>query len=100
MGIRQVVIGFVLIALLAACDRKEETFTFTGMIQDSRGHSALVLVDEGESILRSGSEVTINLSVNKEETFENGDRVEVTYNGEVMESSPLQIKTISVEKVE
>ncbi|MBD3107730.1 DUF3221 domain-containing protein [Bacillus sp. AGMB 02131] len=44
--------------------------------------------------------IFVNLSVNSEATFQVGDTVEVGFDGEIKESHPAQIKTLSVELVE
>ncbi|MFS0574106.1 hypothetical protein AB1K83_00590 [Sporosarcina sp. 179-K 3D1 HS] len=97
--IRNAVIALALIALLTACGHPDPNVTFTGTILDIHGPSATVVADEGEEIRRSGSEVTVDLSVNEEETFEVGNRVKVTYDGVIREIHPLSINTIAVEKV-
>jgi hypothetical protein len=86
----------LLISLLFACNAKA---TFTGTIEEINGQSALVSIEEGE-ILKSGSSVYVNLSVNSQGMFQVGDKVKVGYDGTTMESSPLQIKTLTLEKVE
>ena len=56
-------------------------------------------IDEGE-ILNSGDKAMINLSVNQEEAFGVGDRIKVSYDGVVMESYPLKVNEIFVEKID
>jgi hypothetical protein len=87
----------VLISVLFACNHAKATFT--GTIEKINGQSALVSIEEGE-ILKSGASVYVNLSVNSQEMFQVGDKVKVGYDGTTMESSPLQIKTLTLEKVE
>src|SRR5690625_5792812 len=72
---------------------------FTGTIEEiSSETSALIVVDSGK-ILRSSDKVTINLTKALEDaTFEVGDKIKVSYDGEVRESYPAQINKISVEK--
>nr|WP_106784462.1 lipoprotein [Lysinibacillus timonensis] len=94
----------LLVVVLAACSSSETnqgaaSSTFTGTIEEIVEHSALVSIDEGD-ILRSGSSVYVNLSVNNTEAFQVGDHIKVTYDGQVRESSPLGITTLSVELVE
>lgn len=74
---------------------------FTGTIEEiSSETSALIVVDSGK-ILQSSDKVTIDLTKAPEDaTFEVGDKVKVSYDGEVRESYPAQINTISVEKIE
>lgn len=74
---------------------------FTGTIEEIYSEtSALIVVDSG-NILRSSDKVTVDLTKASEEvTFEVGDKIKVRYDGEVRESYPAQINTISVEKIE
>lgn len=76
----------------------EVRVSFTGEIVEIHGTGAVVFVKEGE-ILSSGSRVSVDLSVNNEETFQVGDSVKVVYDGVIRESDPLQINTIAVEKI-
>jgi hypothetical protein len=87
----------VLISLLSACNHAKATLS--GTIEEINGQSALVSIEEGE-ILKSGANVYVNLSVNSQEMFQVGDKVKVGYDGSTMESSPLQIKTLTLKKVE
>ena len=74
--------------------------TFIGTIEEiSAQKTGLILVEEG-GILQSSDKVWVNLSINPTETFQVGDKVKVGYDGEVKESYPAQIKTLSVERVE
>lgn len=75
----------------------EETLTFTGVISEINGTSAIIDVNEGEPITSSGDKVSINI---EEGAFEVGDVVIVEHYPEVMESYPLQIRMVSIEKVE
>lgn len=86
--------------LLAACSNEDQipNAAFSGTIESIHNDSAIIAIEEGE-ILSSGDKVSVNLSVNEEDTFAVGDRVVVEYDGAVMESYPLQVHTISVEHV-
>jgi len=92
----------LLFSFLAACQSVEKenktSATFTGTIEEINGQSALVSIEEGE-ILNSGNSVNIDLSVNSKETFHVGDRVKVSYDGEVRESLPLSVNVIDIEIV-
>lgn len=72
--------------------------TFTGTIEEIHDQSALIVIDNGP-ILSSGDKVTVDLSVASEDSFEIGDQVRVGYDGFVRESYPLQIDTLTLEKV-
>ena len=62
------------------------------MITDDR----VIVWEEGSSTHR----ILVDLSVNSAVTFQVGDEVEVGYDGEIKESDPAQINTLSVELVE
>ncbi|MBM7610040.1 hypothetical protein JOD29_003318 [Lysinibacillus composti] len=94
---------FIAIAsLLFACGsenvEKDVKATFVGTIQEINGDSAII--DAAEEDGKMLGQISINLAVNPNETFQIGDRVRVGYDGMIMESAPAQIKTLSVEKVE
>ena len=75
------------------------TVTFDGTIEEINGDSVLVAIDAGE-ILRSGDKVTVDLSSAPDETFEIGDKVQVEYDGMIQESYPLQVNTLSIQKLD
>jgi hypothetical protein len=94
----------LLSAFLVACNSGDKNVeskvkvTFKGTIEEIYEKSATVLVTEAEGKI-SGL-VNINLTVNPDEVFQVGDKVKVGYDGTTMESSPLQIETLTLEKVE
>jgi len=75
----------------------DEIVSFTGVISEISGTSAIVIPNEGEPIRSSGDKVSISI---EEGAFEVGDIVIIVHSPEVMESYPLQINMISIEKVE
>ena len=89
--------------LLVACNTEDVKYEddselplayFTGTIEEINSPSrAVVNSDEYGRIF-------VNLSVNKDATFQVGDRVKVGFDGEIKESYPAQIKTKSVELIE
>lgn len=93
---------FCIVIPLSACsfsypsetDKKEATFT--GVIEEINGQSALVTIEEGD-ILHSGEKVVVDLSVASDIVFQIGQRIQVSYEGEVRLSYPLGINTTSVE---
>lgn len=94
-----------LISLLVACtsvdnETKDNTAkaSFIETIADINGQNAIVVIDEGE-ILKSGNRVFVNLSVNRNTTFQVGDKIRVQYDGEIRESNPLRINVINVELI-
>ncbi len=70
--------------------------TILELYQD--GAIALVEPEEGADIRSSGDQVTVNLAVNTTDHFSVGDRIQVEYDGNVMETYPLQIHVLQVEK--
>ena len=78
-------------------DKSEVRATFIGTIEEIKDYYAKVLVIESEGF--SGL-ISVDLSVSPDETFQVGDKVKVGYNGNVMESQPVQIVTLTLEKVE
>jgi len=99
------VILIICIALLTlgmvACNKQSdetENVFFEGTIIELEGSSAIVEPFEGQDIRSSADKISIDLSVS-DDTFKIGDKVEVEYTGEVMESYPAQINMISIEKI-
>ncbi|GLO65713.1 hypothetical protein [Oceanobacillus kimchii] len=71
-----------------------------GNIQTINNDIAIVKVTKG-SILNSGNQVTVDLSVEEEITFEVSDKVEVGFTGEVREiGPPVGIDTIYVKVID
>lgn len=92
----------LLLMFVSACTTKKETesseYKFIGTISKIEDNIAIVSIEEGE-ILNSGNTVKVDLSVNKEDVFFIGDKVEVEYDGMIRESNPLSINTISIKHV-
>lgn len=70
--------------------------TILELYQD--GAVALVEPEEGADIRSSGDQVRVNLAVNTTDNFSVGDRIQVEYDGGVMETYPLQIHVLQVNK--
>ncbi|ALX47669.1 DUF3221 domain-containing protein [Lentibacillus amyloliquefaciens] len=105
--IKFTVFAIVLIGLLSACsssngdktEGNETKETFTGTIEKITDQNvAIVTIEEGK-ILKSGREVSVNLSVANDTTFQIGDKIRVGYDGKVRESYPLGINTTFVELI-
>src|SRR5690625_5068990 len=81
--------------------QSEVKVTFIGTIEKANDDYARVLViEEPEGInLLLGNTITVDLSVNPDETFHVGDKIKVGYDGTIRETSPPQINTLTVEKV-
>lgn len=72
---------------------------FTGSIEEIiDGDRAIVL----GSIVKENPEglVFVNLSVNKNEKFQVGNKIKVGFDGTIMESNPAKINTLSVELID
>lgn len=78
---------------------REAPSVFSGtLIRVAEDGTLIIEPDEGEEIRQSGTEVSINPGDNQ--NFELGDQVMVTHEGPVMESHPLQVHLISIERSE
>jgi hypothetical protein len=71
---------------------------FTGTIIEKNDQTVIVEPDNGEEIRSSGDKVSVVLPDNSL-NLQVGDSVVVGYDGDVMESYPLQINLISIEKL-
>ena len=95
-----VLIISVLVIILSSCsssnDKNKAEAVFIGSIVNIEDDMAIVAVEEGE-LLKSGGEVAVDLSVAEDLTLNVLDRIEVGYDGEVRESSPLGINTTYIE---
>ncbi|WP_368645208.1 DUF3221 domain-containing protein [Alkalibacterium putridalgicola] len=94
---KRVLTAFILLFLflLAGCQSGE---TFEGTVIRIDDQSVVIEPAEGEDIRRSGTEVSI--SVEEDMDLEIGDRVRVRHEGPVMESFPLQINLIEIERID
>lgn len=68
---------------------------FVGTIKDINGHRAIANAKIGGG----EGDVFVDLSVNKDETFQVGDKIKIEYDGTILESNPAKINTLSVELV-
>lgn len=75
---------------------KTVTSYFTGTVKEINGNSALVSATLGGG----KGDVVVDLSVNKDESFQVADQIKVGYDGTIMESNPAQINTLSVEWID
>ncbi|QWC21134.1 DUF3221 domain-containing protein [Bacillus haikouensis] len=66
--------------------------SFEGRIVELLENRAIVAVEKGDFTGR----VLVDLSMNESETFQVGDKIKVEYEGQVRESDPAQINTLSV----
>ncbi|WP_301107245.1 hypothetical protein [Sporosarcina sp.] len=88
--------------MLFACgsenpDKKVKA-TLVGTIQEIIGDNALIHAEQEDGKVLG--QIEINLAVNSDENFQVGDQVRVGYDGGIMETAPMKVITISVEKIE
>ncbi|MCC5896188.1 MAG: hypothetical protein JJU16_12070 [Alkalibacterium sp.] len=90
----------VLISLfLTGCIPEDQTEEFRGIVTEVQLTNHIIVEPyEDESIRASGTEVSV--SVPDDQQFEVGDAVLVTHEGPVMESHPLQIHLVSIERID
>ncbi|OJF93087.1 DUF3221 domain-containing protein [Alkalibacterium sp. 20] len=91
-----VVFMFTFIFVLSGCQTNKNYPTFEGRIINVEESYIIVEPFEDEEIRRSGSEVSIR--VEDDLNFQVGDEVRVTHDGPIMESFPLQINLIEIER--
>lgn len=99
------VISMLLLMTLVACVNEkigndsltqiEDTHEFSGEVIELSDTFAVILIDENESIRSSGDKVSINFG---ETDLSIGDKIIVKYDGVIMESYPLQVNVLSIEK--
>lgn len=76
---------------------QENTSVFYATVQKINGSSVLVVPLAGEDELRSSDQITFSTKELEDIGACAGDIVKITYNGQIMESYPAQIKAISWE---
>ncbi len=89
----------VLALTLVSCKKKE---TFRATVVEVNGDDILVSPLEGESELNSSDQFSINgTSVQGTSLLQVGDVLEITYNGEILETYPAQLgKIYTIAKIE
>lgn len=97
---KSTVLGLMIAVLLvlSGCQSAEDHPSFEGTVIRVEEASIIVEPFEDEDIRRSGFEVSI--SVDDPSDFQVGDTVKVTHEGPVMESHPLQINLIEIERID
>ncbi|GGK06144.1 hypothetical protein GCM10007063_30790 [Lentibacillus kapialis] len=102
-----ILFAIILIGLLPACsfsgddktNEVEKTSSyFKGTIKKINGNNALVSAKIFEG--NPESDVFVDLSVNSDKNFQVGDKIKVEFDGNILESNPAQINTLSVELIE
>lgn len=86
---------------------QEQNFEFTGTIVEFREYKALVETDHDAFSGNSYTEdepqkmnIIVDLSVNREDSYQLGDKIKMIGGEEILESDPPQIETISVELID
>lgn len=78
-----------------------KTYSFCGTIKQVEQNLFFVEPDEDEEIRKSGDKIMIGkLQIDTSVKFEVGEYIKVVYDGDVMETYPLQIKAISYESLD
>ncbi|WP_397538158.1 hypothetical protein [Rummeliibacillus pycnus] len=75
--------------------------TFTGVIEEINGQTAIVYVteeDDKDNVV-SGI-IYVNLAKNPDVTFQVGDKVKVGYDGTIRDTAPIGITTLTIELVQ
>ena len=81
--------------LLSGCGDTKDQYTFKGTILEINKNSILMEPLEGEDILKSSDRISIGIKdIELPENLLEGDIIEITYSGGVMESYPAQISDI------
>lgn len=76
-------------------------YSFCGVIKQVEQNLFFVEPDEGEEIRKSADKIMVGkLKLDTNVKFEVGERVKITYDGDVMETYPAQIKAIRYENIE
>ncbi len=93
-----ILLAFTLVACGQSGVSENTTVSFTGVIEEIYDDTAIVIPNDDQvDILASGDRVSVNLSAFEDELAV-GDEIKVYYTGEIMESYPLQINVIDIEK--
>ncbi|SFC29622.1 hypothetical protein SAMN04488102_104262 [Alkalibacterium subtropicum] len=90
-----VLVSLLCFFLLTGCQSGE---VFEGTVIRVDDQSIVVEPFEGEEIRRSGTEVSVSLEEDMD--LDVGDQVRITHEGNVMESFPLQIDLIEIERID
>ena len=86
--------------LFAGCalgGRPAGQVSFSATVIEVNGTEIIVCPDEGSDELRSADRISVstNTVADGEAEFAAGDRVSITYNGDIMESYPAQLGGVS-----
>ena len=92
----------VVASLLFACgsENPKVKATFVGTIEEIHSSGTATVSEIEANDNKSFGLVVIDLPANAEEPFQVGDKVKVGYDGTGLETAPVRISTITIEKVE
>ena len=94
-GIIAAVAAVSILLMLAgcACGRKNGQVSFSAIVVEVNGTQLIVCPDEGSAELRSADRISVSIKTvsEGEPEFAVGDRVSITYSGEIMETYPAQL---------
>jgi len=95
---KKYLLGIILLISLVACkqDTSPNNPILKGRVIDIDNRVALLELEEDQALLSSGQRVSIYIGYTGHKQIKLGDRLMVTYQGEVMESDPLQVQVVSV----
>ncbi len=80
---------------------EQDLYSFCGTITKVENNLFFVRLDENEEIRKSADLVMVGkLQIDSNVKFEIGERVKITYDGDIMETYPLQIKAIKYERID
>jgi len=97
---KNIVFFLVIVVLfsLVSCGKKEEESSFIGKVAEVSETHVIVTPNMSESIRNAGDAVRVDLKYSKE-VLAVGDSIRVTYVGAIMESYPLQVNVVKIEKI-
>ena len=79
---------------------EQKEFSFCGTVTQVEKNLVFVKPDESEEISKSGDNIMVQkLKIDSDVKFEIGERVKITYDGDIMDTYPLQIKAIKYESI-
>lgn len=103
---RKLVISLLMILVLTMCgcsskaNIEENETSFKATVVEINENSVMVKPLEGESELKSSDKIIFNTINLEKPDLKLGDIVNITYNGEIMESYPAQIEVTKLELLE
>ncbi len=78
-------------------NNEQKEYSFLGKVIESGASYIIVEPNENEEIRKSADKIAIGLGKYNDALYEVGTNVKITYDGDVMETYPAQIKTTKIE---